>query len=161
MLKVAMGSGAAEVEEVAAEVTVDTDMVVEGIALVVEMLVVVEVSVVALVVERTEVASVEVEDSSVDAALVVVSVEEALAVDVVSPLVDDVVTEEAELAGDVVDTDTESETRRVSLVTTILGITCSGRLRTHRNWVAGTRWQHQSRRPGRRWPAKERLWNAS
>lgn len=105
MLKAAMGSGAAEVDEVAAEVIVDTDMVVEEIALVVEMLAVVEVSAVALVVERTEVVSVEVEDSSVDVALVVVSVEEALAVDVVSPLVDDVGTEEAELAEDVMAND--------------------------------------------------------
>lgn len=135
MLKVAIGSGPSEVDEVAAEVVVDPDGMEEEIVLV-EMLAVVEVSAVTLVIERMEVISAEVEDSSVDDALVVVSVEavvvatDVLAVDVASPPVDDVVTEEAidsieeeaELTEDVVNADTESD----ELVTTILGITCSG-----------------------------------
>lgn len=94
MLKVGRGSGASEVEEVAAEVVVHTDMDVEEIALVVEMLVAVKMSVVVPVAGRTDVVSVEVEESSVGDALAVDVSVGAVVVDVMSPSADDVVTEE-------------------------------------------------------------------
>ncbi|RSL53633.1 hypothetical protein CEP53_007689 [Fusarium sp. AF-6] len=130
MLKVAMGSGASEVDEVAAEPVVDTDMVVEESELSVEMLTLVEVSALVLVVERTEVVSVEVEASSVDDVfVVVVSVEEVVLVteplgvdDVVAEEGIDSVEEEAELAEDVVGTDAESGPSDIA--TTLLAITC-------------------------------------